>query len=281
MDRTGTAVRSVEASDRRPIREIGRHARLELHFALRGGRTVIEHAYAEPPFRVGRAFDVDGALHLIMTTSSPGIFGGDDFDQSIIVGPGARVSLTSQSALQLHGSVDGRFATMRCSYDVSAGASLTCRWDPLIPFPGAKLQNRLRVDVASDASLLWSDAVMSGRQARGERWRFDCLDHELALRRGGDLVYLERYRLEPECGALDSAWVSAGANYFGTILHVGETVAAGETETLHGALQSVSGVVGASDLLTEGVALTRLAAATGIVFHHARALGEQRNGGER
>ena len=54
--RARAAVRSMSdpAVDRRDAGEVGRHARLELVFAVRGGRTVLAHAYAEPPFRVGR-----------------------------------------------------------------------------------------------------------------------------------------------------------------------------------------------------------------------------------
>lgn len=271
----------LETTDRRPVEDVGRRARLELYFSLHGGRTVIEHAYAEPPFRVGRSFDRDGALHLIMTTSAPGIFGGDAFEQDIVVGPGARVSLTSQSALQVHGSPDARIASMSCAYDVRPGGSLTCRWDPIIPFPGAKLQNRLRIDVAGDASLLWSDAVMSGRQARGERWRFDCLDHEVALRRDGDLVYLERYRLEPDGDSLDLVWGSADANYFGTVLRAGRSVERAGSDALHHELQTVAGVASATDLVAEWLELTRLAAPSGATFHRARALCEGRNGGQR
>src|SRR5476651_1730600 len=86
--------------DCRAPQGIGRAARLELVFERRRGRTVLAHSYAEPPFRVGRAFDLDGAAYVILVSSGPGIFAGDSLRQSIHVGPGARVVLTSQSALQ-------------------------------------------------------------------------------------------------------------------------------------------------------------------------------------
>ena len=51
--------------------DVGRHARLELAFECRGGRTVLAHAYAEPPLRIGRTFDVDGAAYVILVAPGP------------------------------------------------------------------------------------------------------------------------------------------------------------------------------------------------------------------
>ena len=60
------------------------------------------HAYAEPPFRVGRAFELADAAYVIIVCSGPGVFAGDLLTQSVVVHQGARVVLTSQSALQIH-----------------------------------------------------------------------------------------------------------------------------------------------------------------------------------
>ena len=50
--------------DERSLSVVGRHARLELAFGYRNGRTVLAEAYAEPPFRVGRCFaEGEGVQH--------------------------------------------------------------------------------------------------------------------------------------------------------------------------------------------------------------------------
>ncbi|HEV3140715.1 MAG TPA: urease accessory protein UreD, partial [Vicinamibacterales bacterium] len=79
---------------------------------------MLTRSYAEPPFRVGPAIDVDGAAYLIVVCAGPGVFGGDDLSQSIHVGRGARVILTSQSALQVHPSLDPSTAAVRQRYRV-------------------------------------------------------------------------------------------------------------------------------------------------------------------
>jgi len=85
--------------DERPLSLVGRHARLDLAFLSRNGRTVVAEAYAEPPFRVGRWFAEGEGLHMILASSAPGAFGHDRLQQIVRIGCGARVRLTSQSAM--------------------------------------------------------------------------------------------------------------------------------------------------------------------------------------
>src|SRR5262249_16291638 len=133
LDSTGTAVRAVSVRDDRTARDVGRRARLELLFTRRNGRTVLERGYAEPPLRVGRELQGRETACMILATSSPGLFGGDRFEQRIALGPGACVDLRSQSALQLHPSVEPALATIQSAFTVGEGAMLRCEWDPLIP----------------------------------------------------------------------------------------------------------------------------------------------------
>src|SRR6266508_7028707 len=104
--------------DSRCAAAIGRTARMELVFGARNGRTFVAHSYAEPPFRIGRSFDIDGAAYVILVCSGPGIFAGDALQLSIRVGSGARVVLTSQSALQVHPSATVSPAAIRHHYVV-------------------------------------------------------------------------------------------------------------------------------------------------------------------
>lgn len=274
MDRAGTAVRSdrIAPTDARTADDVGRRAALDIHFALRRGRTVITHAYAEPPYRVAPPFDRDGELHLIMTMSAPGVFAGDDLCQRIRVGPGARVRLTSQSALQIHPSPNGQVARTTSHFEVEESASLVCCWDPVIPFPHARFDNRVSINVAEGARLLWSDAIMAGREASGERWQFAGVNHKLAFARGRgrQLSYLERYRLEPDRQMLQAPWVAGGNVYFGTTLVSSSDLDLSFAERLHHRLQDRPGLTAAVDQLEGGLLLVRLAAERGAVFHPAR-----------
>jgi urease accessory protein len=268
--------------DSRAASQIGRAARLELVFERRRGRTVIAHGYAEPPYRIGPSFAIDDAAYVIIVCAGPGVFGGDRLHQSIRVGPGARVVLTSQSALQVHpagGLQEGRMAELQegemavvhHDYDVEDDGELHCHWDPVIPFTDAALVQQFELAIRPTARLYWSDALMSGRASRGEAWRFRMLAHTLQLRIGGALKYLERYRLSPANGSIASRWIADACHYFATTLVHHPRATSDEVETLHRRVEDVDGVRAAVDLLEPQLVIARVMAPHGPPFAAARA----------
>ena len=256
--------------DDRVAHDIGRRARLELVFTERTGRTVVAHSYAEPPMRIGRCFEAGGWAHVIVASSAPGIFGGDSVEQSIRVRPGARVRLTSQSAVQLHPSPSGVPASLVSQYDVSAGGELCCTWDPVIPFAGSSIVQRVEVAVEPGARLWWSDAMMCGREGSGERWLFERFEHQLSVRRGDTLSFLERYAIEPARRQVSAPWVAGDAAYVGTVIRAGYGDTPADAEAVHRALAGIPDVQGSADVLDDDLLLVRIVAPTGVPFHRAR-----------
>jgi len=271
VDPAGTAVRPLTPLDERTTTSIGRSARLELAFERRGGRTTLTQAYAEPPFRVGRAFTDGDGLHLILATVAPGIFSGDSLRQIIRVGPGARVRLTSQSAIQIHPSPGRPPAAIDSTFTVGDGGELRCFWDPLIPFAGAAFAQRIAIHLSERARLSWSDAAMTGRAAHGERWAFAELSHELLVWRQESFEYAERYRIAPAADRPTRPWVAAGASYFGTTLASGWPVASEFVSGVHESLSRMEGVRAAADRLADRILLVRFLANAGVPFREARA----------
>src|SRR6202023_283802 len=138
----------IRLPDSRPASAIGRRARLELVFEYRRGRTVMAESYAEPPFRVGRALDAGPYAYVILACTGPGVFGGDALEQRIRVARGARVLLVSQAALQVHPTAAAGPATVESRFEVEPDGELDCFWDPVIPFAGARLVQRIDVQTA-------------------------------------------------------------------------------------------------------------------------------------
>ena len=258
--------------DSREAAAIGRTARLELAFERRRGRTVLAHSYAEPPFRIGRTFDLDAAAYVILACCGPGVFGGDRLTQSIHVGAGARVVLTTQAALQAHPAASAvrEPAMLHQRYSMDDDAELHCHWDPVIPFAGARLEQIVDVRLAAGSRLYWSDALMAGRIGRGERWRFDRLAHELTLSIDGRRAYLERYTLTPGDREIERVWTTGGAAYFCTALVRDPRATAETVEALQHRLAAIDGVDAGADLLEASLAVARLTAARGASFARAR-----------
>ena len=264
-----TRLPDSRAPDSRAPSAIGREARLELVFESRRGRTILAHAYAEPPFRVGRAFQIDDAAYVILGCTGPGVFAGDTLRQSVRVARGARVVLVSQSALQAHPSAAAAPASIAHDYLVDDDAELQCQWDPVIPFAGARLEQRFEIDLAASSRLCWGDAIMAGRVRRGEAWRFDMLAHELRLRVAGVLTYLERYRLTPSARPVEHPWVAGRARYLATALVHHGRATADAAEALQSATER--GAAAGVDLIGPRTIVARMRAGDGAAFARARA----------
>jgi urease accessory protein UreH len=242
-----------------------------MRFERRGARTVLTHSYAEPPFRAGNVFDLDGAAYVIMVCAGPGIFAGDVLHQSIHVGPGAQVVMASQSALQVHPSAALLPAIVRYEYRLDEDAELRCHWDPVIPFAGARLDQRFDLALAASSRLYWTDALMAGRVRHGEAWRFGSLAHQLSVRVHSSLTYLERYLLAPADRGLERRWMAGTTTHLSTMLvrHPGAT---SETaDAVHDRLVE-AGLAGVGiDLVEPGLLVGRLMDQNGAAFHAARA----------
>lgn len=257
--------------DSRVAAVVGRHARLELAFEYRAGRTVVTHAYAEPPCRISRSFDVDGAAYVILVCAGPGVFAGDCLRQQVSVGPGARALIASQSALQIHPADAPVAATVHQDHYVADEGELLCHWDPVIPFAGARLVQRVDVRLERSSRLYWSDGLMSGRVSRGESWQFRSIEHELRVVIGDTLGYLERYRLAPWEREPRRPWVAGTADYMGTTIVRHEAATPASVEEIHRRLDS-SDVTAAVDLVDPSLSLVvgRFLGASGTSWQRAR-----------
>ena len=111
---------------------------------------------------------------------------------------------------------------------------------------------------------------MSGRHARGERWQFASLAHEIAVSRDGSLEYLERYRIQPSELTVSRSWAAGDASYLGTTLMTGQPIEPGVAERLHVELGRLVGVRAAVDRLGDRVLLVRLLSGSAAAFHEAR-----------
>jgi urease accessory protein UreH len=114
--------------------------------------------------------------------------------------------------------------------------------------------------IAEGGRLFWSDALMSGRVARGEAWRFASLEHELRAVVDGRLQYLERYTISPERSPWHP-WSAAGANYMGTTMVYSDESTAVRVAEAQERLTSIGGLRAGVDGLAPNLAAADCAGA--------------------
>jgi len=179
---------------------VGRKARLELVFAERQGRTILEHARVESPLKITRPYypENTGTAQLILMSPAPGIFGGDDWTLRVRVKAGAWVQIAPQGALRVHPAPEESPARQRVELFVEAGADLHWEMEPAIPFRDSVLHQQVCIHLEPEARLFYWEAFCSGRVRHGESWEFKELRQDLQCWRGDELLLLDRYRLCPQ-----------------------------------------------------------------------------------
>ena len=195
-------------SSRTAVRE--QLSRLDLVFGLKSGKTILRNSYAEVPFKITRLYypqDSNLAQLIIMNTTA-GLFPGDRLATQIRVETGARVLITSQASTKVHPG-EG-IVEQSLHAEVAPDAELHIYNDPLIPFRGARLRQRVCLNVAESGRLRFWDALMAGRVSRGEAWEFEEIDNEIRIVRDGKLLYLERYRLSESSPRPDFHYIATG-----------------------------------------------------------------------
>ena len=180
-----------------------------------------------------------------MINTAGGMAGGDTAHLRFAVGPGAAVTITTQSAEKIYRAA-GATSHVEAQLAVAAGSRLEWLPQETILFDDARLRRHIAVDVAPDASLLMAESVVFGRLARGETMSAGLFRDRWRVRRAQKLVFAEEVALEGAIGdLLDRPALGAGARAAATLLLV-EPQAERHLDAARAALAQGTAVGGAS-----------------------------------
>ncbi len=168
-----------------------------------------------PPFRGGA--EQPSLLYLLNPTA--GLMDGDAQLVQLDAGPGSRAVVVGQSATRIHPCLHG-FSTQQWQVRVARGAVLVVLPGPAIPFQDCRYYQRVEIDLADGAHVVWGDIWLAGRYARGtasEAFRFAALVQELTVRREGGLVFRDRFDWRGPWDDVTAAWHFGGAPACGSL----------------------------------------------------------------
>jgi urease accessory protein len=179
----------------------GVQAALSLDFARDPltGRTILTDSRQEPPLKVVRAFTLDdGSALAHLHNVSGGLLGGDRLAQSVRVGAGASVQLTTTGATRLYRPRE-EAGTVTQLNEITVGENALLEYvpDAIIPFAGARYSQRTTIRLASGAGLFWWEILAPGREARGEIFEYERVEMKTDLVALGQPIAAERVSLEP------------------------------------------------------------------------------------
>ena len=206
-----------------------RHQRADGAFELRfgpDGRP--RHLFQQAPLRVLFPTPEPGEPPLAAVVNcAGGLAGGDALRQEVRLEAGGRATVSTAAAEKAYRSLgpETRVATR-----LSLGPGAALEWIPqeTILFDGARLERRLRADLAEGATLLAAETLVFGRAARGERLRSGALLDAWRLHGPEGLLWADALALPDKPGeALAASFGFAGAEALGTLLLSGAGAEAG------------------------------------------------------
>ena len=169
--------------------------KVALSVAAAGGATRRRQVYEDGPLRVRFPNSSTRALEAMIVNTAGGIAGGDRHDLDIAVDDGATLAVTTAAAEKVYRAL-GPGAEITIKLAVGANAKLSWMPQETILFDRARLNRRIEVDLAADATLLVAEAVIFGRSAMGEAVEQGEFTDRWRVRREGMLVFAETVRLD-------------------------------------------------------------------------------------
>ncbi|MBU1176665.1 MAG: urease accessory protein UreD [Alphaproteobacteria bacterium] len=179
---------------------MSRRGRLELGFARApDGRTYLDRQFASYPFHICRPFYPDfgparGMATVYVQSCSGGLYSGERLAAEITLGRGARAQVTTQASTIVHKGTYGA-AGQVCAIDAGPETLVEYLPDPVILFPAARLESRLRVALDATASAVLFDSMLA-HDFRGKGDGFDRFANEIAIvAPDGEPLVIDRFRI--------------------------------------------------------------------------------------
>ena len=204
-------------------------------------------------------------MEAVLVNTAGGVTGGDRFAIRAEAGPGADLTLTTQAAERAYRAQPGE--TGRITTDLVAGPGARLHWLPqeLILFEGARLDRRLTVDLAPDATFLMVETLVLGRAAMGETLRAASLRDRIAIDRAGVPLYREGVDLAGDLAAhLAHPATGGGAGALASLVYAGAG-AAGYLASVRALLPATCG----ASLREDDLLVARLAAPDSLALRRA------------
>jgi urease accessory protein len=247
----------------------GKVGLLELALAPYRRTTRVQRQYQQAPLHVYRPIHLDPGrpdmAFIFVQQFGDGLVQGDRYRVDIDCAPGAAAHVTTQAATNVYGARQN-FATQLVNLRAGAGAVLEYLPDPVIPFRGSRLFQRVSVSAHPESTVILGETLLPGRVAHDEAHDYDLYWAETEVRRpDGQLLVADVLRLRPAAGEDPRSIGLLGAHDVVATLYVitGTMQPSGLVNLLRAALTACSDVLaGVSELPNGCGVVVRLLART-------------------
>jgi len=187
------------------------------------GSTSIGEQHISAPWHLSKPYWSGGVLLIQAVNATAGIFSGDRLEMKIHLQAGASVLLTSPSASRIHTMPHGE-ASLHQHIQLAPESWLEWMPELFIPQRNCRYRQTTVIDVAPKARAYIVESIAPGRVAHGEAFVFSRLQWSTRFRINNQLVFSERYELNPDNGSLRDLKTADVSRYMATayIIHPGD-----------------------------------------------------------
>jgi urease accessory protein len=197
---------------------------LHIEVAAGRGKTILKNCFANPPYKITDITEDkrQGTLHLMITSSSPGVLDKDHYEIDIEV--------AADSTLQLHTQSYQRIFTMQQqatqNMRVTIGKNSTFCFvpHPLVPHRNANMVTRAQIHLTENSSLIWGEIISCGRKLNGEVFQFTKYHSKTGIFYNNKLIIKENLLLEPAVRDLTSMGQLQQYTHQATFIFIDEQV---------------------------------------------------------
>lgn len=198
----------------------------------------------------------------VLVNTAGGITGGDRFRLSATVEPGCELTLTTQAAERAYRASGGDVGWVENRMQVEGASRLNWLPQETILFDGSALSRCTRIDLSTEAQLLFCEPLVFGRLAMQEAVRAARFEDRVRIFREGDPLFLDAVRLDGDLQAhLDRPFVANGARAMASLVYVGPDAVA-HLDPLRALLPDTAG----ASLLADDILVLRLLAGDGYAL---------------
>ncbi|HEV7252334.1 MAG TPA: urease accessory protein UreD [Mesorhizobium sp.] len=189
-------------------------------FRRRGAETLVHRLFQDGSAKLRLPRMGPGDTQAVLINTAGGLTGGDGFANALALDEGAALTVTTQACERIYRSNMGE-AEVRTNLSLGAQARLDWLPQETILFDGGRLRRFLEADLAPSSTLLATEALVFGRQARGEKIRAGLFRDRWRIRREGKLVFADDLSFEGDMAAdLLAPALLNGAGALATVLLV-------------------------------------------------------------
>ena len=195
--------------------------RLKLESEPGTGKTVIREQYCRVPLFIQRAIYLEETLpemaYVYIISPSGGILQGDQYNIDITLSNNALAHVTTQGATRIY-KMEKNYGTQIVNIKVGEGSYLEYIPDQIIPFRNSRFYQEVELSVHDSATLIYSETIVPGRVASGEKFEYDiCYIKTIARSHLGNHRFIDIIKLEPKKENLKSIGILGNFDVVGTI----------------------------------------------------------------